>query len=100
MAELHINRRVYDITERDVVLFNGAVWQLITQNYFSGWHSYYPKISKITCEKFVKKNILVMFKKEKEYLTESGQQMGLYYYKFDMEKLEEYLKQEYLNSSK
>ena len=93
MAELKIGRRVFDITENDVVLFNGACWILITQTYFADWHNHYPLMSKTMCEKFVKKNILVMFKKEGEYLTQDGKQMGMYYYKFDMDKLNEYMTQ-------
>lgn len=45
------------------------------------------------CEKFVKKGILIMYRKEREYLTKDGKQMGLYYYKFDMTKLNEFLGQ-------
>lgn len=93
MAELKIGRKVFDITEKDVVLFNGACWQLITQEFFSNYCYYSPTMSKTMCEKFVKKGILVMFKKEKEYTTMNGKQMGLYYYKFDMDKLKEYIAQ-------
>ena len=91
MAELKIGRKVFDITEKDVVLFNGACWQLITQTIFSGWHSYYPTMSKTICEKFVKKGILVIYQKKDEYITMNGEQMGLYYYKFDIDKLKEFL---------
>ena len=91
MTKLKIGRNIFEITEKDVVLFNGAGWILITQKLFSGWSSYPPSMSKAICEKFVKKNILVMFKKEKEYLTQDGKQMGLYYYKFDIDKLKEFL---------
>ena len=91
MAELKIGRRVWNITEKDIVLFNGACWQLITQTYFTDWSHCYPIMSKAMCEKFVRKNILVMFKKEREYLTQDGRQMGLYYYKFDLDKLNEFL---------
>lgn len=91
MAELKINRRNFDITNRDVVLFNGACWQLITQTYFSNWYNHYPLMSKTMCERFVKKGILVLHEKKDEYITSSGKQMGLYYYKFDIEKLNEYL---------
>lgn len=87
MAELKINRRNFDITNRDIVLFNGACWQLITQTYFN----HRPLMPKTMCERFVKKGILVMHQKKDEYITSSGKQMGLYYYKFDIEKLNEYL---------
>lgn len=91
MVELKIGRRIYNITEKDVALFNGACWLLTSQTYFNGWKDTYPAMSKVTCEKFVKKGILEMFKKEKEYTTSTGKQMGLYYYKFNMEKLNEFI---------
>lgn len=91
MAELKIGRNVFDINERDVVLFNGVCWQLITRKIHKGWHDCSPTVSKTMCNKFVKKDILVMFKKEKEYITSNGQQMGMYYYKFDMDKLNEFV---------
>lgn len=91
MAKLKVGRNVFDINENDIVLFNGACWMLLTRKIIKGWHDYSPTVSKALCKKLVKKNVLVMFKKEREYLTSDGEQMGLYYYKFDMEKLEEYL---------
>lgn len=91
MAELKIRRRTFNITGDDVVMYNGACWQLMSQTYFDGWHRTTPIMSKTMCEKFVKKNILVMYKKEREYVTTDGRQMGLYYYKFDMEKLNEFV---------
>ena len=57
MAELKIGRRVFDITEKDIVMFNGACWQLITQTIHSGWNNYYPTVSKTLCGKLLKKNI-------------------------------------------
>jgi hypothetical protein len=91
MAELKIGRRTFNITDDDVVMHNGTCWQLMSQTYFDGWHRITPIMSKTMCEKFVKKNILVMYKKEREYVTTDGRQMGLYYYKFDMEKLNEFV---------
>lgn len=84
----------FDITEKDVVLFNGACWQLISQTVRSGWYDCHPTVSKTLCEKLLKKDILVLFRKEGEYLTSDGKQVGLYYYKFDMKKLDDYLSEE------
>lgn len=93
MVKLKIGKTFFDITERDVILFNGACWQLISQKVYKDWHDYSPKVSKTMCEKFVRKGILVMYKKEQEYTTMDGKQMGLYYYKFDIDKLNEYMSQ-------
>lgn len=94
MADLKIGRLVFDITEKDVVMYNCACWQLITQKIRKGWRDYTPKLSKILCEKFVKKGILVLFKEDGGYVTADGRQMGLSYYKFDIPKLVEYLSKE------
>lgn len=91
MAELKVGRKVFDINEKDIVLFNGACWMLITRKIWSGGHYTTPTMSKSMCKKLVKNNVLIMYKKEKEYITANGEQMGLYYYKFDMEKLEEFI---------
>lgn len=91
MAVLKIGRREVDINENDIVLFNGACWQLITRKITKGWNSFYPLMSIALCNKLIKKNVLCMVKKEREYTTQDGQQMGLYYYKFNMDNLEKYL---------
>ncbi len=91
MAILKINRKEFDINENDVALFNGVCWQLITRKIPNGWNYYYPQISVTLCKKLLKKDVLYMVKKEKEYITQGGQQMGLYYYKFNMDNLEKYL---------
>ena len=72
MAELKFGRNVFDITDKDVVMFNGACWQLITQKIHNGWNDYSPRVSKAICEKFVKKGILVIYRKEQEYVTQDG----------------------------
>ena len=43
MAELKFGRDVFNITDKDVVLFNGVCWQLISQKIHKGWHDYSPK---------------------------------------------------------
>lgn len=92
MAELKIGRDVFDVNDRDVVLFNGACWQLISRRIKSGWSSYCPKMSKTLSEKLLRKGVLYLVKKEGEYTTTEGKQMGLCYYKFDMDKLVEFLR--------
>lgn len=94
MTNLKIGRNTFEISEKDVVLFNGACWQLITQKVFRDWHYHFPTMSKALCDKLLKKNVLNLVKKENEYMTSDGERMGLYYYKFDVDKLAEFLKQE------
>ena len=52
-----IGRNHFDITEDDVVLFNGAIWQLISQRIAKGWNNYVPVIGKTKADKW-KKQVL------------------------------------------
>lgn len=84
-----IGRNHFDITEDDVVLFNGAIWQLISQRIAKGWNEYVPVIGKTKAEKWKKTGVIYLVKETWLYKTESGKQMGLWYYKFNIEKLKE-----------
>lgn len=57
--KLKIGRKTYTITESDRVLFNGFCYQLVTQNYQSGWNRVTPKLSKTKAEKYIKQGYLV-----------------------------------------
>lgn len=93
MANLKVGKQIFDINEKDIIVFNGASWILKTRKVKSGWYDCSPSVSKILCERLLKKNILILIKKKDEYITADGQQMGTYYYKFDVNKLEEFNKQ-------
>ena len=84
-----IGRNHFDITEDDVVLFNGAIWQLISQRIAKGWNHYVPVIGKTKAEKWKKAGAIYLVKETGLYKTESGKQMGLWNYKFNIEKLKE-----------
>lgn len=65
--ELKIGRRTYTITENDRILFNGNSYQLVTQNYQSGWYDATPKLAKTKAEKYIKKGYLVEGTKTQSY---------------------------------
>lgn len=65
--ELKIGRRTYTITENDRILFNGNSYQLVTQNYQSGWYDATPKLAKIKAEKYIKQGYLVEGSKTQSY---------------------------------
>lgn len=78
-------RKEYEVNEHDILLFNGSCWQLITKKERKGYGFATPVVSKTLCNKLLKENKIYMFRKEKEYVTENGKQMGLYYYRFAKE---------------
>lgn len=65
--ELKIGHRTYTITENDRILFNGNSYQLVTQNYQSGWYDATPKLAKTKAEKYIKKGYLVEGTKTQSY---------------------------------
>lgn len=86
---IKVKNGVFNLTDKDVLLFNGACWQLITQEYFTGWHSACPRFPMVKCKKWVKKGALTLIKEKDLYKTADGQQMGLWYYKVNEEVLKE-----------
>lgn len=84
-----IGRNHFDITEDDVVLFNGAIWQLISQKIAKGWYHYSPVVAKNKANKWEKTGAIYLVKETGLYKSESGEKMGLRYYKFNIEKLKE-----------
>lgn len=57
--ELKIGRRTYTITENDRILFNGTCYQLVTQDYRSGWYKVTPVLAKTKAAKYIKQGYLV-----------------------------------------
>lgn len=65
--EIKCGRRIFNVTSKDLILDNGACYQLITQKYFKDWHNCTPVVSKTLFKK-----LLVMGKirkSEKRYRT-------------------------------
>lgn len=87
--KIKIGREEFDITEEDIVLFNGALWQLLTQNISKGWNHYVPVIEKTKAEKWKRAGAIYLVKETGLYKTKDGRQMGAWYYKFNIEKLKE-----------
>lgn len=74
--EIKTRNGIINVSNKDVVLFNGACWQLLTQTYFSDYHYRYYLLNKAKCEKWVKDGVLV--------LKKASNQMGLWYYRFNV----------------
>lgn len=45
-VQIKIGRRVFCVSEDDIVLDSGSIVQLITQGYTDGWYMVCPKLSK------------------------------------------------------
>lgn len=58
MIEIKSGRKRFNCTSKDVIMFNGAVYQLITQTYWKDWTELTPIISKTEFNRLLKLNVL------------------------------------------
>lgn len=58
--EIKMNRKVYTITDKDRLLFNGSLYILITQKVQHGFSQGCPTVPKKYAEKWIKEGILVV----------------------------------------
>ncbi|WCF11607.1 hypothetical protein NDS46_30135 (plasmid) [Paenibacillus thiaminolyticus] len=58
-------RKMIELTEKDVIMYNGACYQIITRNKGLGWNESIPKIAKAKAQELIKKNLLVNVELEK-----------------------------------
>lgn len=66
--ELKLNRRIFDVTDKDLILDNGACYQLITQTYHKDFYDHSPIVPKTTFKKLLKAG-LIRLSKEKYKTT-------------------------------
>lgn len=83
--ELKCGKNTYQLTERDVILFNGACYTLITRKERSGYFESSPTVAKAKAKKLIKDGFLkrVVFQnppfkgKELEYYKITGEKVGV-----------------------
>jgi hypothetical protein len=87
--KLKIGHRYFDITEKDRVMFNYKVYIVITQKYFSKWNFVNLSLSTNKAKKYIKRGVLVLCAEKYKGLHDHKYDL----YRFDMNKLEEMLKE-------
>lgn len=64
--EIKCERRIFNCTSKDLILDNGACYQLITQRYFKDWYNHTPRVSKTLFKKLLKEGKIRKSKKKYE----------------------------------
>ena len=68
--KVKLNRREFNLKKGDLILDNGACYQLLTQTYHKSFNDYYPIISKTLFKKLLKDgNIKLSKQKYKGMIT-------------------------------
>lgn len=65
--EIKCGRRTFDCSSKDLILDNGAIYQIITQKYFHDWYYHTPVVSKTLFKKLLKEGKIR--KSKKRYKT-------------------------------
>ena len=92
VVEYKVGHNLLKITDSDRVMFNNAVYVLYTQNVGTGWDKHSPLVAKPKARKLINLDILIPV--EKYVTTISGIKSEYENYKFDLEKLEQFVKGE------
>ena len=85
MVRIKLGHNYFDITEKDIVTFNGASYSLSTQKYNTSFDNVYSKIAPTVAQLKAKKMI-------KQGVLQRISDTELIRYKFDISKLEYFVK--------
>lgn len=90
--DLKVGRDVLDINEKDIILDNGACYQIITKEVGKLWKAYSPVISKSLFDRLNKYGAVYTNEMLKKKAFERYHINSCTFWAFDMKKLEEFLK--------
>ena len=62
--QIKCGRRMFSVTNKDLIHDNGHCYQLITQRYNKGWDTLIPMVSKKLFNQLLKENKIVRSKKK------------------------------------
>lgn len=88
MVKLKVGRKILDISENDLILDNGACYQIVTQKIGSGFDKVNPKMSKKLFNDL--KNLELIFTSEglrQDAINKYGSSV-ITYWKFNIERMQ------------
>lgn len=78
--EVKCGRKIFNCTNKDLILDNGACYVLITQKYFKDWRYVVPTVAKTTFKKLLKDGKIK--KSKKKYKASSSKDIYYDLYEF------------------
>lgn len=78
--KIKCGRQEFDLTKNDVILDNGACFQIMTRKVFKGWSDYPPVVSKVLARKLIKNGDLVLKEEKVAGFTALGVKITHKYY--------------------
>ena len=89
-VQIKIGRRLFYVSENDIVLDNGSIAQLITQGYADGWTMVSPKLSKKLFKDLKICMILYTNDELESYAKQHFNSKDVVCYKFDIPRMIEF----------
>jgi len=80
---LKCGRNEIELNDKDVILFNGVCFILMTRKIGHSFSSYSPTVSKTRMKQLLKSGELILTKEYLDYTTSNGQEMWKRYYKIN-----------------
>lgn len=85
--KMKIGHRQFDITNKDILVFNEVIYYLQTQSYFKDWCNVRPTMSKTQFKKLLKENALQLIGRKFWFKDKQGKDHYLTYYNFCIENI-------------
>ena len=77
--KLQCGRKEFEVTDKDWVMYNGEIYQLMSQTYQDGFYKFHPTVAKGKVLKLIKQGKLVL--SEKKYKGHSNILYDVYEFK-------------------
>lgn len=81
---IKIGRKEYNVTNNDLVFFNGACYICTTLVMWKDYFKTSPSMSKTQAQKLIKSGQLKLLKENLEYVTSEGKEMWYRWYRFNV----------------
>lgn len=88
MAKLKVGRNIFEVTDNDLILDNGACYQIITKEVGTAFDRYPPLMSKKLFSELKKCGLVFTNEALKQNATKQYGSSVVTYYKFDIQRME------------
>lgn len=88
MVKLKVGRDIIEVDDKDLILDNGACYQIVTKKIRKGFYNYYPKMSKKLVNDLKKLELIFTSEKLKQDAAKRYGSSIMAYWKFNIERMQ------------
>lgn len=90
MIKLKVGRDIIEIDDKDLILDNGACYQIVTEKIRKGFNSYSPKMSKKLFNDLKKTEFIFTSEELRQDAIKRYGISGITYWKFNIERMQKF----------